>query len=121
MIILSIGASRTYFKPKKSAYQRKRTGKQAATTTSARRRQRKHNVRYIACFVDQYFLIESPSRLRALNLSTTLTSEEKEKIKPVMIADFMSSDESDNDDSTSEPRSQQADSSDSECNQHDDE
>jgi len=33
----------------------------------------------------------------------------------------MSSDESDNDDSTSEPRSQQADSSDSECDQHDDE
>jgi len=33
----------------------------------------------------------------------------------------MSSDESDNDDSTSEPRSQQADSSDSECDQRDDE
>lgn len=62
------------------------------------------------------FLQKAHSRLRALNLSTTLTSDEKEKIKPVLNADFMSSDESDTD-NTSEPRSRQADSSDSESYQ----
>ena len=38
------GAARTFFKTRKSAEQRKRTGKEKATATSARRRQRKHNV-----------------------------------------------------------------------------
>ena len=39
-----IEAARTYFKNKKNADQRKRTGKAAATAIAARRRQRKHNV-----------------------------------------------------------------------------
>ena len=59
-------------------------------------------------------LQKAHSQLRALNLSTTLTSDEEEK---VLIADFMSSDESDTD-GTSEPRSRQTDSSDSESDQH---
>lgn len=39
-----IEAARTYFKTRKSAYQRKRAGKESETARSARRRQRKHNV-----------------------------------------------------------------------------
>ena len=39
-----IEAARTYFKNKKNADQRKRTGKAAVTDIAACRRQRKHNV-----------------------------------------------------------------------------
>ncbi len=40
-------------------------------------------------------LQKAHARLRVLNLSTTLSSSDKEKIRPVLKADFMSSDESD--------------------------
>lgn len=40
-------------------------------------------------------LQKAHARLRALNLSTTLSGDDKEKIRPVLKADFMSSDESD--------------------------
>ena len=50
------------------------------------------------------------ARLKALNLSTTLTAEEKERIRPVLTVEFMSSDESDE-----EVGSQVAESSESDC------
>ena len=39
-----IGAARTYFKSKKSDYQREQSGKKASTAASSRKRQRRHNV-----------------------------------------------------------------------------
>ena len=50
------------------------------------------------------------ARLKALNLSTTLTAEEKERIRPVLTVEFMSSDELDE-----EVGSQVAESSESDC------
>ena len=41
------------------------------------------------------YLQKAHGRQRALNLSTTLTAEEKDKIKPLLKAEYMSSDESD--------------------------
>lgn len=52
------------------------------------------------------------ARLRVLNLSTTLNDSDKEKIRPVLKADFMSSDESDSGVNNNE-RSQTGESSDS--------
>ena len=52
------------------------------------------------------------ARLRALNLSTTLSDSDKEKIQPVLKASFMSSDESDSDINNT-VRSQPGESSDS--------
>ena len=46
-------------------------------------------------FVLIILLQKAHARLRVLNLSTTLSSSDKEKIRPVLKADFMSSDESD--------------------------
>ena len=48
-------------------------------------------------------------RLRALNLSNTLTTEEKDKIRPLLKAEYMSSDESD---AEMERREDEVDSSD---------
>ena len=55
-------------------------------------------------------LQKAHARLKALNLSTTLTAEEKERIRPVLTVEFMSSDESDE-----EVGSQVAESSESDC------
>jgi len=109
---LSIGASWTYFKTKNSAYQYKRSGKEAATAKSARYRQRKHNIRRsITCFSNsQYFLPESSFSTKGIESINHLNCDEKEKIKPdlpELTTDFMSSDKSDAD-STSEPISRHA-------------
>ena len=49
------------------------------------------------------------ARLKALNLSTTLTAEEKERIRPVLTVEFMSSDESDEEMGSQVPESSESD------------
>ena len=45
IIVIYVGATRVHFKPKKSLYRRKQTGKQEANAAMSRKRQRRHNVR----------------------------------------------------------------------------
>jgi len=81
MYLLDIEAARTYFKTRKSAYQRKKTWKDTATATSTHRRQRKHNVCQIFMINFQSYhcilLQKAHGRLKALNMSTTLLQKKK--------------------------------------------
>ena len=65
---------------------------------------------FLNAFNNNIWLQKAHARLRALNLSTTLSGDDKEKIRQVLKSDFMSSDESDANNTT---RSQPGVSSDS--------
>lgn len=65
---------------------------------------------YVFIFYTNALFQKAHARLRALNLSTTLSNDDKEKIRPVLKADFMSSDESDVNNSTRSGESSDSDS-----------
>ena len=50
---------------------------------------------FLNAFYNNIWLQKAHAQLRALNLSTTLSGDDKEKIQQVLKADFMSFDESD--------------------------
>ena len=95
-----VGAARTYFKSRKGYHQQKSSGKQEATAAASRRRQRRHNVRqcwFAWILLSTIFTIQKAhARLRVLNQSKTLDDATKERIRPVLKAEFMSSEESSN-------------------------
>ena len=82
---------------------------------SSRRRQRRHNVSNIIIGRKLYFILQKAhARLRALNQSQTLDDAMKEKIRPVLTADFMSSEESNAEDLPAEENPASSDESDQE-------
>ena len=113
-----VGALRTYFKSKKSQNAKRTSGQSLAIAASARKRQRRHNVSSImtcvACQIIYVLFQKAKARLQVLHQSTGLDDGAKKKIAPVLLAKYMSSEESLVEDSSDDDRNNHASGSDTE-------